>query len=775
MGTAKILKGMFGNSEFRRQRATRQERQSIAHQNTEVESWKGLCCWRVDQKAMFDELDPADDIFHHPASSPDRKLGKFRPKARAKPVKVTSTDPKTSDATLHAPLELVALDADSNLEMEHPYLQPCVSNSYSVACDHHSMQESVGQLKSTLAEPVESEGKYVENFQQNQGNIDQDLLIALGQKLIHNMMTKNLESRNHSVPQSLCSGCNQTEATHSEINAVQQPFQAEQSILLKTYGDGECGSTKLSSMDSLYDLSHSSGATALKSTDDGLQVSLSNDDLQAFPDNRREVEMAMHSGLESLDEFSFQHNSTTDVRQVGKFQPRNKSQPIKGTAKSVSFILPDASITGPPPMGSFSEITNPSSVQAKIRCLIEKKSDFQRVWRIFIPSPNPKCCKNLAAGSYEGRPTSENDEDDDAHKPCRKLRKRIAKCSTDQIEVGSNDERDIDNFNVSQMDGSRSDDCHRDEDMPRPKRTKRKSKRQTNEIEKPTRKRKKAFEKPDSVVENSPKKKFPHATRRRRRQVNKVLLQTPEDEIDPRQISIRDLIMLAEAKERIASKEAAAMSKLFSGQRTSALSNNEDILFGEDQELNHSGEEGNQNVQSTPKRLNYHSYMNRPQSSRWSKAETKLFYEAIHQFGTDFAMIQQLFPNRTCHQVKLKFKIEEHKHPLQVHDALLRLSKDRTHVIQVIKQLQTRARPTSNGETDDQVNTLQDGVGEKEVASRVTKSSRMIVKVEVRALRSWMIRKVKPIVPRILMSIKVCSSGVVLLPLNTRKKTLWEI
>ncbi|RWV77309.1 hypothetical protein GW17_00061881, partial [Ensete ventricosum] len=97
----------------------------------------------------------------------------------------------------------------------------------------------------------------------------------------------------------------------------------------------------------------------------------------------------------------------------------------------------------------------------------------------------------------------------------------------------------------------------------------RKSKKQTNEIEKPTRKRKKAFEKPDSVVENSPKKRFPHATRRRRRQgsVNKVLLQTPEDEIDPRQISIRDLIMLAEAKERIASKETAAMSKLFSGQR----------------------------------------------------------------------------------------------------------------------------------------------------------------------------------------------------------------
>lgn len=37
--------------------------------------------------------------------------------------------------------------------------------------------------------------------------------------------------------------------------------------------------------------------------------------------------------------------------------------------------------------------------------------------------------------------------------------------------------------------------------------------------------------------------------------------------------------------------------------------------------------------------------------------------------------------------------------------------------MQVIKQLQIRAKPTSNGETDgDQVNPLQDGVGKKEVS-----------------------------------------------------------
>lgn len=46
----------------------------------------------------------------------------------------------------------------------------------------------------------------------------------------------------------------------------------------------------------------------------------------------------------------------------------------------------------------------------------------------------------------------------------------------------------------------------------------------------------------------------------------------------------------------------------------------------------------------------------------------------MRQFGSDFEMIQQLFPNRTRHQIKLKFKIEERKHPLQVHDALFHRS-----------------------------------------------------------------------------------------------------
>ncbi|URD81445.1 BRCA2, helical [Musa troglodytarum] len=249
------------------------------------------------------------------------------------------------------------------------------------------MQESVGQLKSTLAEPVESKGKYVENFQQNQGNIDQDadMCFSLDFPNGHLKTTgpvdsfrpkansqnddKELGVEESFCASTLCSGCNQTQATHSEINAAQQLIQAEQSILLNTSGDKEWVQSgdidvlpntaeskeqaSCLSMSEMHQQSFpawtlfmtylilveplaivedanlatpSSGSNilsselnatqqplliakefaALKSTDDRLQVSFSDGDLRAFLDNQR-----------------------SDVRQVGKFQPRNKSQPKK--------------------------------------------------------------------------------------------------------------------------------------------------------------------------------------------------------------------------------------------------------------------------------------------------------------------------------------------------------------------------------------------------------------------------------------------------------------
>jgi transcription factor TFIIIB component B'' len=48
--------------------------------------------------------------------------------------------------------------------------------------------------------------------------------------------------------------------------------------------------------------------------------------------------------------------------------------------------------------------------------------------------------------------------------------------------------------------------------------------------------------------------------------------------------------------------------------------------------------------------------------------------QGLRQFGSDFAMIQQLFPDKTRYQVRQKFKSEEKKNPLLVHDAIIHRS-----------------------------------------------------------------------------------------------------
>ncbi|XP_078439521.1 homeodomain-like superfamily protein isoform X2 [Wolffia australiana] len=182
-----------------------------------------------------------------------------------------------------------------------------------------------------------------------------------------------------------------------------------------------------------------------------------------------------------------------------------------------------------------------------------------------------------------------------------------------------------------------------------------------------------------NLHEDTHKRKFSHYTRKRRR-VDKILAETAEEDIDPMKLKIKDLIMLAEARERKTAKEAAE-TKL--PEKHNSLD----------------GEAGDRPVKI---RLNYHTYMNKPRSERWSKMDTDLFYKAVRQFGTDFAMIQQLFPNRTRHQIKLKFKNEERKHPLQIADAVVHRSKDHSHfelVIERLKAHEEEARDSADAGT----------------------------------------------------------------------------
>lgn len=66
----------------------------------------------------------------------------------------------------------------------------------------------------------------------------------------------------------------------------------------------------------------------------------------------------------------------------------------------------------------------------------------------------------------------------------------------------------------------------------------------------------------------------------------------------------------------------------------------------------------------------YSSFTQHIHSRTWGIEETKQFYEALRQCGTDFSLMQAFFPHRTRKQLKLKFWREEKRHPQLIKTAI---------------------------------------------------------------------------------------------------------
>jgi transcription factor TFIIIB component B'' len=228
-----------------------------------------------------------------------------------------------------------------------------------------------------------------------------------------------------------------------------------------------------------------------------------------------------------------------------------------------------------------------------------------------------------------------------------------------------------------------------------------KSKRATS------RKRKKTSEEPNKSSEKTEQKKFKHSSRRQKRTLEKELLETPDHEI--RSLPLRDMLRLVEYKEWMQKKEAKG-----AGVQPSQESNNMNGSgsqyhsqgFDEEDEFGDFGIESSEyqenNVVKPDSPVNYQTYMNKTSRTRWSKEDTELFYEGIQEFGSNLSMIQQLFPERTREQMKLKFKLEERRNPLKLNDALSSRSKHFTHFKNVIKKLQQEAAAAKEGEEEEE-------------------------------------------------------------------------
>ncbi len=59
----------------------------------------------------------------------------------------------------------------------------------------------------------------------------------------------------------------------------------------------------------------------------------------------------------------------------------------------------------------------------------------------------------------------------------------------------------------------------------------------------------------------------------------------------------------------------------------------------------------------------YSSYMEKRKSSPWGIEETRLFYQALRQCGTEFSLMQTFFPSRSRKELKHKFIREENNFP----------------------------------------------------------------------------------------------------------------
>ncbi|OMO63696.1 hypothetical protein COLO4_32233 [Corchorus olitorius] len=215
------------------------------------------------------------------------------------------------------------------------------------------------------------------------------------------------------------------------------------------------------------------------------------------------------------------------------------------------------------------------------------------------------------------------------------------------------------------------------------RRSSRRSKKPVAEKEKPARKHKNANEKKaQKQKETKEASDQPAKEQPKRFPLDETLLQTPEDEIDFAKVALKDIILLADYKERLAKKEAKELKSSSTNQSNDntmqeEYAHNEESSHASEHDQGYKDDQTSIRAQSSSFCLNYQSFMDKEPRARWSKQDTELFYGAIRQFGPDFSLIQQLFPGRSRHQIKLKFKNEERRYPLRLSEALASRAKGR--------------------------------------------------------------------------------------------------
>lgn len=75
-------------------------------------------------------------------------------------------------------------------------------------------------------------------------------------------------------------------------------------------------------------------------------------------------------------------------------------------------------------------------------------------------------------------------------------------------------------------------------------------------------------------------------------------------------------------------------------------------------------------VEESGNKLNSATYANYTKAEKWTREDTDFFYEALRQFGTDFSLLQRLFPGRSRRQLKKKYLVEDKVNPSRIEAAI---------------------------------------------------------------------------------------------------------
>ncbi|GAB2228533.1 hypothetical protein Droror1_Dr00022653 [Drosera rotundifolia] len=275
--------------------------------------------------------------------------------------------------------------------------------------------------------------------------------------------------------------------------------------------------------------------------------------------------------------------------------------------------------------------------------------------------------------------------------------------------IVADDERSLDDEAIDVYENSEGG--YQEGETSRKGKPQRKPKESASENDKPARKRNKKADVSDQS-DKPPPKRLPHSTRRKRRTVTKSFLDMPDDQIDFETVAIRDLLIRADIKQRQVNKQSTAVNRPTTDERgDNTMQDNPYDDYAQAFASNPVRGTDNNPSSSTADNheyYNYHSYMQRIPSTRWSMQDTELFYQAVSQFGSDFSMIQQLFPDRTRHQIKLKYKKEERQHPMRLFDALTNRAKDLSQFELVIEKLKEQAAQEEMGDEEMSQGTQQD-------------------------------------------------------------------